>query len=171
MNDTRNIPLAVYPGSFDPVTNGHLDIVERGLRVYPHILMAVAHNPRKQTLFTPEERVEMIREALAHEPRVEVDAFEGLLVEYCRHRGANAILRGLRAVSDFEYEFQMASMNHKLAPDIETFFMMTGEGHYYISSQTVKEVAGLHGCIDGLVPINVSERLRARFKMLDKENQ
>jgi len=157
------IPAAVYPGSFDPVTNGHLDIVQRGLRVFPRILMAVAHNPRKQTLFTPEERVEMIRESLAGEPRVDVATFQGLLVDYCQKLGARAILRGLRAVSDFEYEFQMASMNKKLAPDVETFFMMTGEGHYYISSQTVKEVAGLRGCITGLVPQVVVERLREKF--------
>ena len=163
MSDELKIPMAIYPGSFDPVTNGHLDIVQRGLRVFPRILMAVAHNPRKQTLFTPAERVAMIRDVLADEPRVEVDAFEGLLVEYCRENGARAILRGLRAVSDFEFEFQMASMNHKLAPDVETFFMMTGEGHYYISSQTVKEVAGLHGCIEGLVPTVVAERLYEKF--------
>ncbi|NOZ87697.1 MAG: pantetheine-phosphate adenylyltransferase [Deltaproteobacteria bacterium] len=155
--------MVIYPGSFDPITNGHIGIVKRGLRIFPHILMAVAHNPRKSCLFKPEERVEMIREVLADEPRVDVESFEGLLVEYCRRKGAHAIIRGLRAVSDFEYEFQMGTMNHKLAPEIETFFMMTGEGHFYISSQTVKEVASLNGCVNEFVPSLVARRLREKF--------
>ena len=155
---------AVYPGSFDPLTNGHLSIIKRGLRIFDSIVVAIAHNPRKQSLFTVPEREQMIREATtADAARLEVTSFEGLLVDYCRTMGESVVLRGLRAVSDFEYEFQMANMNRKLDKDIETIFMMTGEDYFYISSQFVREVAALGGDVDGLVPPNVLEALRRKF--------
>jgi pantetheine-phosphate adenylyltransferase len=154
---------AIYPGSFDPLTNGHLDVIARGYRVFERLIVAVVVNPRKTALFTPEERMELIREAVRGFPGVEVDHFSGLLVNYAQAKGARAILRGLRMISDFEYEFQMANMNRKLAPDIETCFMMTGEGHFYVSSQTIREVASLGGSVSGLVPPNVERALLARF--------
>lgn len=154
--------LAIYPGSFDPVTNGHLDIIRRGRRIFPRLVVAVAINPRKNPMFTVEERVEMLREALRGETGVEVDSFQGLLVEYARRRKAAIVIRGLRALSDFENEFQMAHMNHRLAPELETFFMMTGQDHFYISSQTVKEVALFGGDLHGLVPETVLSRIQAR---------
>jgi pantetheine-phosphate adenylyltransferase len=154
---------AIYPGSFDPLTNGHLDVIARGYRVFERLIVAVVVNPRKTALFTPQERVDLIREAVRGFPGVEVEHFSGLLVDYAQAKGVRAILRGLRMVSDFEYEFQMANMNRKLAPDIETCFMMTGEGHFYVSSQTIREVASLGGSVTGLVPPNVERALRARF--------
>ncbi len=159
--------LAIYPGSFDPITNGHLNIIERSLKIFDSLYIAVAVNASKQAMFSPEERVEMIREALDHEiegsERIKVEFFSGLIVDYALKCGADALVRGLRAVSDFEYEFQMASMNRKLSPKVETMFMMTAEGQFYISSRTVKEVASLGGCVDGLVPTNVKRELRRRF--------
>jgi len=155
--------LAIYPGSFDPPTNGHVDVIERGHRVFERLLVAVVVNPKKQALFTPEERVEMLREIVRPFPGVQVEHFSGLLVDYVRARGARVILRGLRALSDFEYEFQMANMNRKLAPGIETCFMMTGEGNFYVSSQLIKEVARLGGSVQGLVPKNVERALLDRF--------
>ncbi|MBN2496893.1 MAG: pantetheine-phosphate adenylyltransferase [Deltaproteobacteria bacterium] len=154
--------LAIYPGSFDPVTCGHLDLVHRALRVFPCLIVAVAINPRKKPMFSPQERVEMLRAALADESGVEVDSFSGLLVDYAKARKASIIIRGLRALSDFENEFQMAHMNHRLSPTLETFFMMTGQEHFYVSSQTVKEVAFFGGDISGLVPDVVIEKLRAK---------
>lgn len=154
--------LAIYPGSFDPVTNGHLDIVHRTLRIFPKVVVAVAINPRKTAMFSVEERVELIRESLHGIPNVEVDSFSGLLVDYAKKRSARIVVRGLRALSDFENEFQMAHMNHRLAPDLETFFMMTGQEHFYISSQTVKEVAYFGGNVSGLVPEPVVRMLRAQ---------
>jgi pantetheine-phosphate adenylyltransferase len=155
--------VAIYPGSFDPLTNGHFDVIARGHRVFPRLIVAVVGNPQKAPLFTPEERVVMIREAVVTLPGVEVDHFSGLLVEYARAKRAKVILRGLRMVSDFENEFQMANMNRKLASEIETFFMMTGEGNFYVSSQTIKEVARLRGSVSGLVPPNVEKALLERF--------
>jgi pantetheine-phosphate adenylyltransferase len=155
--------LAIYPGSFDPITNGHIEVIERGLDVFPKLVVAVAHNPRKTPLFTTEERTKMIRETLAGRKGLEVDSFEGLLVEYAKHRGARVILRGLRAVADFEYEFQMANMNKKLAPEIETLFMMTGENYFFLSSQNVREVASFNGPLDDLVPENVAAALREKL--------
>lgn len=154
--------LAIYPGSFDPVTNGHIDIIRRGRRIFSRLVVAVAINPRKNPMFTVDERVEMLREALRDQPGVEVDSFQGLLVEYALRRNATVVIRGLRALSDFENEFQMAHMNHRLAPELETFFMMTGQEHFYISSQTVKEVALFGGDLRGLVPENVLSRIRLR---------
>ncbi|GIW41281.1 MAG: phosphopantetheine adenylyltransferase [Candidatus Binatia bacterium] len=156
---------AVYAGSFDPFTNGHLDIVRRALCAFDRVIVAVAYNPNKESaLFTPEERVEMIRDAVRDlGDRVLVDRFDGLLVDYCERVQARAIVRGLRAVSDFEYEFQMAMMNRHLKPHIETFFLATGEAHFYTSSRLVREVASLGGDIRGLVPEGVHRRLLEKF--------
>ncbi len=154
---------AIYPGSFDPVTNGHLAIVDRGLRLFDRLIVAVARNSAKRPLFTVEERLEILRGTLKERPRVEIDAFEGLLVDYCKHRGTHTVLRGLRAVSDFEYEFQMANMNRKLDPSFDSVFLMTGEEHFYISSQFVREVAMFGGDVSCLVPSTVQERLRHKY--------
>jgi pantetheine-phosphate adenylyltransferase len=157
------VTVALYPGSFDPVTFGHLNIIERGLKVFDRLVVGIAVNVRKQPLFSPEERLEMLRETIGNDQRVEVTTFEGLLVDYARRRNVTAILRGLRAISDFEYEFQMAHMNRRLGPNIETVFMMTGEDHFYVSSQLVREIATFHGDFSGLVPEPVAARLRQRF--------
>ncbi|MFO7155933.1 MAG: pantetheine-phosphate adenylyltransferase [Pseudomonadota bacterium] len=162
--------LAIYPGSFDPMTNGHLSIIQRGLRVFDGLIVAIAYNSKKTPLFTVEERIEMIREAIGNEPRVEVDAFEGLLVDYARQRNVTTILRGLRAVSDFEFEFQLANMNRKLYPPCETVFMMTGEDYFFISSQLVREIASLGGPVDGLVPPNVQRALARKFGRKDDQS-
>jgi pantetheine-phosphate adenylyltransferase len=156
--------IAVYPGSFDPITNGHVDLVLRSLQVFDQVIVAVAHNPNKDSAwFTPEERVAMIRETFqAQGRRVIADAFTGLLVDYAAAKGARVIVRGLRAVADFEYEFQMTMMNRHLRPEVETIFMMTGESHFYTSSRLVKEVVSLGGDVAGLVPDPVLSRLNAR---------
>jgi pantetheine-phosphate adenylyltransferase len=160
--------IAVYPGSFDPITNGHVDIVRRSLQVFSKVIVAVAFNAHKDAAwFTPAERVEMIRETFRAEgDRVTADAFTNLLVDYAVAKGANVIIRGLRAVADFEYEFQMTMMNRHLRPQVETIFMMTGESHFYTSSRLVKEVTSLGGNVAGLVPDHVAARLieRARKK-------
>jgi pantetheine-phosphate adenylyltransferase len=158
--------VAVYPGSFDPITNGHVDIIRRSLQVFGRVIVGVAFNVHKDSSwFTPEERVTMIRETFRAEgDRVIADAFSGLLVDYAVTRGANVIVRGLRAVADFEYEFQMTMMNRHLRPQVETIFMMTGESHFYTSSRLVKEVVGLGGNVSGLVPDNVVARLIERAK-------
>lgn len=155
--------IAIYPGSFDPLTNGHLSLIHRGLKVFDRLVVAIAVNPRKTPLFSVEERRELISGALGDEPRVEVDDFQGLLVDYARRRKTNVVLRGLRAVSDFEFEFQLANMNRRLAPELETTFMMTGEDSFYISSNLVREVAFFGGDVGGMVPPNVLEKLRAKF--------
>ena len=144
--------IAVYPGSFDPPTFGHLDIIERSSRVFSRVIVSVAKNLQKDTMFTPAERVSMLRKLTRPFPNVEVDSFRGLLVEYIRAVDAHVVVRGLRAISDFEYEFQMAHMNKKLSPETDTVFMMTGERHSYISSQIAKEIARFGGKIDDLVP-------------------
>jgi pantetheine-phosphate adenylyltransferase len=161
---TQNI--AIYPGSFDPITNGHVDLVKRALRVFDKVIVAIASNAGKDTsLFSVEERLEMIREVFdALRDRVEADSFQKLLVDYAERKQAPVIIRGLRAVSDFEYEFQMAMMNHRLKPNVETFFMMTGESQFYISSRLVKEVVGLGGNVEGLVPNNVLKKLNRKFR-------
>jgi pantetheine-phosphate adenylyltransferase len=158
--------IAVYPGSFDPITNGHIDLVKRTLRVFDRVIVAIATNPNKDnSLFSVEERLEMIREVFRGlGKRVQADSFEGLLVDYAERIGSQVIIRGLRAVSDFEYEFQMAMMNRGLKSNLETLFMMTGESYFYISSHLVKEVVSLGGDVSGLVPKNVLKKLKERFR-------
>ena len=156
--------VAVFPGSFDPITNGHLDIIERSLQVFDKVIVAVAFNPNKDSaLFTPEERVEMIEDSI-RDKRVVADSFSGLLVEYAARVRASVVLRGLRAVADFEYEFQMALMNRHLQGEVETLFVMAGEAHFYTSSRLVKEVASLGGDVHGLVPPAVFRRMKKKLK-------
>jgi pantetheine-phosphate adenylyltransferase len=156
---SREPRIALYPGSFDPLTNGHVDIIQRGARLFDRIIVAILVNREKTPLFTAAERVEIAREVFARQPNVEVDTFDGLLVEYAQRRDASVIVRGLRAVSDFEYEMQMALMNRHLSPDLETVFMMPGEAYTYLSSRLVKEVFALGGSVAGLVPPAVERRL------------
>lgn len=155
---------AIYPGSFDPITNGHVDIIERGLLVFDRVIVAVLKNPKKRPLFTTKERVRMIQDIFASKANVEVRAFDGLLVSFARAQGTRVVIRGLRAISDFEYEFQMALMNRSLAPDIETFFMMPSVHYSFLSSNLVREVADLGGAVDSLVPGSVARKLRNKFK-------
>lgn len=162
MSSGRGPRIAIYPGSFDPLTNGHVDIILRGAHLFDRIVIAILVNPEKRPLFTPEERVEIVREVFAGQPNVEVDTFNGLLVDYAQRREATVIVRGLRAVSDFEFEMQMALMNRHLSPKLETVFMMPGEAYTYVSSRLVKEVFALGGSIAGLVPPVVEQRLLAR---------
>jgi pantetheine-phosphate adenylyltransferase len=150
---------AIYPGSFDPMTRGHVSIIRSGLVAFDRIVVAVLKNPRKDSLFTIEERVEMIHEEFADTPGIEVDSFSGLLVDYCRLKNARVVLRGLRAVADFEYELQMANMNRHLEPNIETMFIMANDAYFYVSSNLVKEAARLGGDVSRLVPDSVSSRL------------
>ncbi len=155
--------VAIYPGSFDPLTNGHLSIIQRGLKVFDRLVVAVLNNPTKSPMFSVDERRQLIREACP-DSRVEVDDFQGLLVHYTRRKGVHLVLRGLRAASDFEYEFQLANMNRKLDTEFESVFMMTGQDSFYISSQLVREVASLGGDVEGLVPPNVFRKLQERFR-------
>jgi pantetheine-phosphate adenylyltransferase len=154
--------LAVYPGSFDPLTNGHVDIISRGARLFDRIIVAILVNAEKSPLFTMDERVEITRSVFKTHSNVEVDTFDGLLVDYVERRDAQVIVRGLRAVSDFEFEFQMALMNRRLKPKIETVFMMPAEQYTYISSRLIKEVFSLGGRVEGLVPDLVEQRLRGK---------
>ena len=154
--------LAIYPGTFDPVTNGHLDLIERGAKIFDRLTVSILRNLDKDPLFSIDERVEMLREVTRPWPNVEVDVFSGLLVEYAQLRDANVILRGIRAVSDYEYELQMALMNRRLNPSVETVFLLASEAHSFISSQLVKEVASLGGNVAGLVPPAVEERMKRR---------
>jgi pantetheine-phosphate adenylyltransferase len=155
---------AIYPGSFDPVTNGHLDLIARGARIFGRLIVAVLRNADKAPLFSLEERVEMLKEATtAWRNNVEVDVFDGLLMHYARRRKALVIVRGIRAISDYEYELQMALMNRKLEPGIETMFMMPAEAYSYLSSRLVREIAQLGGAVKDLVPAAVEERLRVKF--------
>ncbi|MEW5723879.1 MAG: pantetheine-phosphate adenylyltransferase [Thermodesulfobacteriota bacterium] len=155
--------IAIYPGSFDPITNGHLSIITRGLKIFDKIIVAVAINPQKASLFTVEERLDMLREVLAEHRGVEVDTFDGLLVDYAKKRQANVLLRGLRALSDFEYEFQLALMNRRLEREIQSVFLMTDYKWFYISSTIIKEAASLGGDIRGLVPDLVHRRLKEKY--------
>jgi len=156
--------VAVYPGSFDPITNGHLDLIQRGARLFARLIVAILRNEAKKPLFSVQERLEMAREVLRDFPNVEVDSFGGLLVDYAKARGATVILRGIRAISDYEYELQMALMNRRLAPGIETVFLMAGEAYSFLSARLVKEVIALGGDVSGLVPPLVEERLRKRLQ-------
>ena len=155
--------IAVYPGSFDPLTNGHMDIVERGARIFDMLIVAIAQNSRKTSLFDVNERMVMIEQSVSHLPNVMVDAFEGLTVKYAASKNACAVLRGLRAVADFESELQMANMNRKISANIETMFMMTSDKCFFVSSQNVKEVARLGGDVEGLVPSQVWEQVKRKF--------
>jgi pantetheine-phosphate adenylyltransferase len=154
--------VAIYPGSFDPVTNGHLDLIERGAKLFDRLIVAVLRNLDKAPLFTVDERVEMLHEVTQPWPNVEVDVFGGLLVDFAHRRSASVILRGIRAISDYEYELQMAMMNRKLEPNLETVFMMPAVAYSYLSSRVVREVAQLGGAVQGLVPPAVEQRLRAK---------
>ena len=166
---TRTQSVAVYPGTFDPLTNGHVSLVHRGLSLFDKVIVAVAADSRKQPLFSIDERVAMGREVFAGDSGVEVESFQGLLVDYAERRGARAILRGMRAVADFEYEFQMALMNRRLRREVETVFLMTDYRWLYISSTIVKDVASLDGNIKGLVPESIIPRLYARYAQLRRE--
>jgi pantetheine-phosphate adenylyltransferase len=154
--------LAIYPGSFDPVTNGHLDLIERGAKIFDRLIVSVLRNFEKEPLFTLDERVEMLVEVTQPWPNVEIDVFSGLLVDYTQLRDADVILRGIRAISDYEYELQMAMMNRKLEPHVETVFMLPAEAYSYVSSRLVREIAQLGGRVSGLVPPTVEQRLRAK---------
>jgi pantetheine-phosphate adenylyltransferase len=156
--------IAIYPGSFDPVTNGHIDIAQRGLRLFDKIIVAILSNPVKNFLFTVEERIEMLESSLEEYPNIEVEKFDGLLVDYAAKKDSTAILRGMRAVSDFEYEFQLALMNRKLNRDVQTVFLMTGLRWIFTSSSIIKEAAQFGGDIEGMVPPIVNEKLIKKFK-------
>jgi pantetheine-phosphate adenylyltransferase len=156
--------LAIYPGSFDPLTHGHLSLIQRGLKIWDGLVVAVANNPDKSPLFTFQERMGLIREAVGQDARVEVDSFDGLLVDYAKKRGVHTVLRGLRAVSDFEYEFQLANMNRKLDPEFDSVFVMTGEDYFYVSARLVREVARFGGDVSALVPPNVLRALNRKFE-------
>jgi pantetheine-phosphate adenylyltransferase len=155
--------VAIYPGSFDPVTNGHLSLLRRGLQIFDKIIVAIAINPEKKPLFTLEERVDILKLVLKDYPRVQIDHFQGLLVDYVEQQESNVVLRGLRALSDFEYEFQMALMNRRLSQKVQTVFMMTDYKWFYISSTIIKEAACLGGNVEGLVPEVVDQRLKEKF--------
>jgi len=160
------LKIGVYPGSFDPVTNGHLDIIERASKIFDKLIVAVLVNPNKTPVFDIDERVELLKETTEHLPNVEVKAFKGLLIDFMKQENAKVIVKGLRAVSDFEYEFQMALLNKKLEPSIETIFMMTNSKYSYLSSSMVKEVARFGGCIEDLVPEKIAKKV---MKKLNKK--
>jgi pantetheine-phosphate adenylyltransferase len=155
---------AVYPGSFDPITSGHVDIIQRGLKIFDEILVAVLENPKKKPLFSTKERINMIQDFFVDNRNIEVKAFDGLLVEFAKNNDANIVIRGLRAISDFEYEFQMALMNRKLDPEIETLFMMPNLSYSFLSSKLVKEIFMLGGGLKDLVPDYVEKKLKEKFK-------
>jgi pantetheine-phosphate adenylyltransferase len=162
---TLSRSIAVYPGTFDPITNGHLDILNRALNLFDKVIVTIAVNQRKAPLFSTEERIAFIKDAMPHtDGRLEFASFDGLLVDFCRDHGATVIVRGLRALADFEYEFQFAHMNRRLAPGVDTVFFMTDERNHYVSSSLVKEVASLGGDVTGLVPHAVVDALAAKYK-------
>lgn len=154
---------AIYPGSFDPITNGHVSILRGGLVAFDRLIVAVLENPKKSALFTVEERMEMLRESIGNDPRIEIDSFEGLLVDYARKKNVRVVLRGLRAVADFEYELQLANMNRHLNEDVETVFIMAKDAYFYVSSNLVKEAAKLGGDMSKLVPAGVNEKLKNKL--------
>ena len=169
---TQSQSVAVYPGTFDPITNGHLDVLSRALGIFKRVIVTIAPNIRKNPLFSTEERMQFIRDALPeHEGRLEFAVFEGLLIEFCRSRGASVIVRGLRALADFEYEFQFAHMNRRLAPGVDTVFFMTDERNHYVSSSLVKEVASLGGDVTGLVPAAVVAALDRKYRKANAATQ
>lgn len=155
--------IAIYPGSFDPLTNGHVSLIQRGLKIFDRLVVAVLNNPSKTPLFSVEERKLLIREAVGDDPRIEIDSFDSLLVDYAKKLGIHTVLRGLRAVSDFEYEFQLANVNRKLDPEFESVFVMTGEDYFFVTGYLVREVASFGGDVSGMVPANVAEGLRRKF--------
>lgn len=155
--------IAVYPGTFDPITNGHMDVIERGLKLFDGLIVAIAESQTKEPLFTVDERIRMAKDAVRRYKNVKVESFDCLLIDYMREKKANIVLRGLRVISDFEYEFQMALTNRKLAPDIETVFMMTAGDYSYLSSRFIKEIARLGGRFDCFVPPNVAKMLKEKF--------
>lgn len=157
--------IAVYPGSFDPVTNGHLDIIERSSRVFDKVVVGVLNNSGKNPLFSAEERVDMLKSVTHHMKNVEIDSFSGLLVDFVKMKNASVIVKGLRTVGDFEYEFQMALLNKALNPEYETMFMMTDSKYSYISSSMVKELAGFHGNLTGLVPAQIISKINQKYKI------
>jgi len=157
------VKRAIYPGSFDPITNGHLDVVNRALEVFDRLTVAVAVNPKKTGFFTYDERVDLIREVAGDRPEIEVVTFQGLLVDYCREHGITSVIRGLRAVSDFDYEFQMHTMNKRLNPALDTLFMMTSEEYFYLSSNLVREVSAFGGDVSGLVDPRVEARIKRKL--------
>ena len=171
MSSTPSRVIAVYPGSFDPITNGHLDLIARALRISERLIVAVLENDAKKALFTTDERVEMLREVLQPYANAEVASFKGLLVDFAAAQGANVIVRGIRAISDYEYELQMALMNGHLRPEIETVFLMAGVAFSFVSSRLVKEVIALGGNIEDLVPKLVEERLRQRLQNTQGETR
>jgi len=156
--------ITVYPGSFDPITNGHVDIIQRGLKIFDRMIIAVLENPKKEPLFSTKERVDMIKDIFKDQKDVEVKAFRGLLVDFAKKNKAKTVIRGLRAISDFEYEFQMALMNRNLNPEIETFFMMPNLSYSFLSSNLVKEICMLGGCLKNLVPPEVEIKLKKKYK-------
>ena len=158
-----NLVRAIYPGSFDPPTNGHLDLIERGSKIFEELIVAILRNSEKDPLFTLPERKEMLQEMVKHYPNVRVDSFDGLLVDYAMKKNAKAVLRGIRAISDYEYELQMALMNRKLQPQLETVFMASGETYSYLSSRLVKEIFRLGGSVRGLVPDLVEKKMREKL--------
>jgi pantetheine-phosphate adenylyltransferase len=155
--------IAIYPGSFDPLTNGHLDLIDRGSKIFDELIVAILRNPEKEPLFSVEERFEMLQSMVTH-PNVRVDSFDGLMVDYAVRVGATAVLRGIRAISDYEYELQMALMNRKLEPRLEAVFMMPAEAYSYLSSRLVREIATLGGSVQGLVPPPVEQKLRDKLQ-------
>ena len=163
-HDVRAKPVAIFPASFDPVTNGHLDLVARARAVFDELIVAVAENPDKRGLFSVEERMEMLEAVIGREPGVRIVSFEGLLVDYAREVGARVVIRGLRAVVDFEYEFEMALMNKHLYPDIETLFMMTSQQYFYVSASRVKELVRFGGNVDDFVPPLVAKKLGEKLR-------
>jgi len=170
MTQDKFAKVAVYPGTSDPITNGHVDIIKRGSRIFDEIIVLVAYNPDKSALFTVEERIEMIREALKEIRGVRVDSYSGLLVDYLKLSGTSIILRGMRALSDFEYEFQMALMNRRQTREIETVFLMSGFKWFYTSSKLIKEVVSLGGSVKALVPDNVHQKLLEKFNVQPRDN-
>jgi pantetheine-phosphate adenylyltransferase len=164
----RNV-VAIYPGSFDPITNGHLDLIQRGSRLFDRLIVSILRNENKQPLFSVEERMEMLREVVQVYPNVQVDSFNGLLVDHAAANSATVLLRGIRAISDYEFELQMALMNRRLRPEVETIFLMSNEAYSFISSRLVKEVFGLGGNISGLVPASIEARLGRRLSQLQSK--